>query len=94
MAGANTALNFSSYSEGYNAGYAAWKTAAVKTGILEVGSYLTDEGVYATAILRNDRGAEISRVRDDTHSQYGNGKIFSSRITFTWNSKYNQKNTI
>ena len=43
-AGADTALNFKSYSEGYNAGYAAGQAAAVKTGVLEAGSYLAGEG--------------------------------------------------
>lgn len=83
--GADTALNFKSYSEGYNAGYAAGQAAAVKTGILEAGSYLAGEGAYATAVLRNSSGAEIARVRDGAHSEYGSGKTFSSRTTFTWN---------
>lgn len=83
--GADTALNFSSYSEGYNAGYAAGQAAAVKTGILEAGSYLAGEGAYATAVLRNSSGAEIARVRDGAHSEYGTGRSWSTRKTFTWN---------
>lgn len=83
-AGADTALNFKSYSEGYNAGYAAVQAAAVKTGILEAGSYLAGEGAYATAVLRNSSGAEIARVRDGSHSEYGSGRVWSTRTTFTW----------
>lgn len=84
-AGADTALNFKSYSEGYNAGYAAGQAAAVKTGILEAGSYLAGEGAYATAVLRNSSGAEIARVRDGAHSEYGTGRTWSTKTTFTWN---------
>ena len=82
--GADTALNFKSYSEGYNAGYAAGQAAAVKTGILEAGSYLAGEGAYATAVLRNSSGKEIARVRDGSHSEYGSGRVWSTRTTFTW----------
>lgn len=83
-AGADTALNFKSYSEGYNAGYAAGQAAAVKTGVLEAGSYLAGEGAYATAVLRNSSGAEIARVRDGAHSEYGSGRTWSTKTTFTW----------
>lgn len=53
---------FFSSSEGYNAGYASGQAAAVKTGILEAGSYLAGEGAYATAVLRNSSGQKLQEL--------------------------------
>jgi len=87
--GADTALNFSSYSEGYtagyNEGYNAGQAASVKTGILEAGLYLANEGAYATAVLRRSDGSEVKRVRYGANGSYGSGGSWSTRDTFTWN---------
>ena len=88
--GADSALNFSSYqtgyneghSAGYNEGYTAGQAAAVKSGSLQAGLYLANEGAYATATIWVN-GTIIKQVRYGPNGEYGKGGSWSNSTSFT-----------
>ena len=96
--GADSALNFSSYqtgyneghsagyneghSAGYNEGYTAGQAAAVKSGSLQAGLYLANEGAYATATIWVN-GTIIKQVRYGPNGEYGKGGSWSESTPFT-----------